>query len=266
MPGHGAAPVTAPPSSPPTSPPGGSGGIDTGTIDGVMYRVRKFGRAAASVSGDCVVVSDAPGADGTVWVIIGDVTSHGWPAWLLAAGLPDLWQLCLREDSPGTPTELLDSIDRRLEVCLPIGISVETTAARLCPSGEVLVAGSGPVIFRDDSEATLSVRRLGGPYLGWSPQILPKGWRNGAGVMPWQQARWQPEPDDEILFASDGLFDQGFQGPVQRLLQAVPMPRRKRSMFDLLTASLNGAAFVPPQKDDLTFVSIQLIIAGDGYS
>ncbi len=261
-----AAPSSPSSGAPPGLPPSAARGVVAATIDGEVYRVRKYSRPADPVGGDNVVVCDDPSGDGTVWAIIGDVTSHGWPAWLLGAGLPFLWDLCLSGDRPATPSELLDSIDRRLEVCLPLGISVETTVARLCPSGVVTVAGSGPVIFRDDSESTLSVRRLGGPYLGWPPQLMEKGWRNGHGEFPWLQCRLQPGPHDEIVIASDGLFGQGFQGPLQGLLHAVPTLRRKRWMYDLLTASLDGDAFVPPQLDDLTFVSIQRLHEGDGFS
>jgi hypothetical protein len=77
--------------------------------------------------GDCWVGGDwfggARASDGSLWVIVADVTGHGYCAYLLASSLPAVWRVCW-DDLPSDccqPIALLQAMHNLLADCLPEG-------------------------------------------------------------------------------------------------------------------------------------------------
>src|SRR5262249_16454229 len=64
-------------------------------------------------------------ADGALWVLVADVTGHGYHAYLLASALPGVWQACWQSAAPREPAELLAAMHDHLHDCLPEGVYVE---------------------------------------------------------------------------------------------------------------------------------------------
>jgi hypothetical protein len=62
--------------------------------------------------------------DDALWVFLADVTGHGYYAYLLASGLPALWQRCweAHREGPPEPAEMLTTMHEILSDCLPEGI------------------------------------------------------------------------------------------------------------------------------------------------
>ena len=54
------------------------------------YEVRSYLRPLDPIGGDWWDHDADPGS--ALWIIVGDVTGHGYAAYLLAAGLPHLWR------------------------------------------------------------------------------------------------------------------------------------------------------------------------------
>jgi hypothetical protein len=82
--------------------------------------------------------------DGALWVLVADVTGHGYFAYLVASTLPDVWRACWeRADAPRDPAELLGAMHELLADRLPEGVSAVCTLAGLAPAGAVRVAPGG---------------------------------------------------------------------------------------------------------------------------
>src|SRR5262245_43295740 len=72
------------------------------------------------------------GPDGTLWVIVADITGHGYYAYLLACGLPGVWQRCWATlPARAEPADVLGAMHDFLCDCLPEGFFVECTLVRL---------------------------------------------------------------------------------------------------------------------------------------
>ena len=84
-------------------------------------------------------------ADGALWVIVADVTGHGYSAYLLAGALPAVWQAVWDRLGPGAhePSEVLTAMHRMLEDSLPDGVYAECTLARFGPDGTMQVSPAG---------------------------------------------------------------------------------------------------------------------------
>ncbi len=106
--------------------------------------------------GDWFAGRHAP--DGSLWVIVADITGHGYYAYLLASSLPSVWQACwktlLLDDLQ--PADLLAAMHDLLRDCLPDGIYVECTLVRLAVDGEATIAPAGGtrVLLRRSRVAT----------------------------------------------------------------------------------------------------------------
>ena len=139
-------------------------------------------------------------ADGSLWILVADITGHGYYAYLLASTLPGVWQRCW-ESAPDTPAELLAAMHDLLEDCLPDGIYVECTLVRLHPDGEIVVApaGGSRLLLRRGRQETPLLLKMRGTWLGL---IRPS---------PDDQQTWTLEAGDELLLATDGLFDQLYE-------------------------------------------------------
>jgi serine phosphatase RsbU (regulator of sigma subunit) len=185
-------------------------------------------------------------ADGSLWVLVADITGHGYHAYLLASALPGVWQHCW-ELAPATPAELLGAMHDLLKDCLPDGVYVECTLARLHPDGEVVVApagGSRLLLRRGRQETPLLVKMRG----AWLGLIRPS---------PGDQQTWTLEDGDELLLATDGLFDQLHAHTPIDVVQRLGQLARGASLFECTHTLLRQALEQAEQKDDITMVLVR---------
>jgi Stage II sporulation protein E (SpoIIE) len=181
------------------------------------------------------------GADGSLWVFLADVTGHGYHAHLLACGLPDVWRRCwdeVRKPDP-EPAHVLTLMHDLLSDCLPDGIFLECTLVRLGADGRVTVAPAGGtrlLIRRGGMQTDLYYLR--GAWLGLRPPELA------------DQRSWMLEDGDELLLATDGVFDQLEGDWSGTLADDVPL-------FDAVRRLVEDAIAGAPQRDDLTMVFVR---------
>jgi serine phosphatase RsbU (regulator of sigma subunit) len=185
-------------------------------------------------------------ADGSLWVLVADITGHGYYAYLMASTLPSVWRRCW-ESAPASPAELLAVMHELLHDCLPEGVYVECTLVRLHPDGEVIAAPAG------GSRLLLSRRQPNGPVL----LKLRGTWLGLSAPSPGDQRSWQLEDGDELLLATDGMFDQLHEdddnGLVDRLVRAIGQD----GLFPCVRGLLREALERAPQKDDITMVLLR---------
>jgi hypothetical protein len=172
--------------------------LSQGETDFDNYDVRSYIRPLDRVGGDWWDHDVEPGR--VLWVILGDVTGHGYAAYLLAAGLPHLWRARTITELRARiqePRELLGALGRELESVLPDDLFVEAVLGRFTTSGEAVLAsagGSRPILRRARADRP-EFHSLAGCLLG-----LELGERD--------QCSWSLDDGDELLLATDGLFDQ----------------------------------------------------------
>jgi serine phosphatase RsbU (regulator of sigma subunit) len=185
-------------------------------------------------------------ADGSLWVLLADITGHGYYAYLLASTLPGVWRACW-ESAPASPADLLAAMHDLLEDCLPEGIYVECTLVRLHPEGEVIAApagGSRLLLRRGDHDAPVLLK-LRGAWLGLA--------RPSAG----DQHIWTLEDGDELLLATDGMFDQLHDHCAGDVVASLEQGTRASGLFERVRALLGQALEQTPQKDDITMVLLR---------
>jgi hypothetical protein len=181
-------------------------------------------------------------ADGSLWVLLADVTGHGYYAYLLASALPGVWQHCWELAGPAEPADLLAAMHGLLEGCLPEGIYAECTLARLTPQGEVTVAPAGGTRFLIRRAGRADLMRLRGTWLG----LLPPS--------PEDQRSWQLEEGDELLLGTDGVFDHLAEvGGADALVRVPP----GETLFEEAERLLRQALAKAPQTDDITMVLLR---------
>jgi hypothetical protein len=184
--------------------------------------------------------------DGALWVIVADITGHGYYAYLLASSLPSVWEACWQslEATLPEPADLLEAMHRLLADCLPEGVFAECTLARLAPDGAVTVAPAGGTRFllRRGGKGEPALYKLRGTWLG----LFPPSHQD--------QGQWFLDQGDELLLGTDGLFDHltdedgGFHlGP--------PEPEAI-SLLDAIEGKLQEVLQRSPQKDDITMVML----------
>jgi hypothetical protein len=186
--------------------------------------------------------------DGALWVIVADITGHGYHAYLLASGLPGVWEHCWQTlPSEPQPAEVLAAMHAVLRDCLPEGVYVECTLVRLGPEGDATVAPAGG--------ARLLLRRRGTPR----PDLhkLRGTWLGLKAPSAEDQRDWRLEHGDELLVGSDGLFDQlGEQHADEVIERLGPLPHTA-TLFDAVRRLVEEALERGPQKDDITMVLLR---------
>lgn len=185
-------------------------------------------------------------ADGSLWILLADITGHGYYAYLLASTLPSVWQRCW-EPVPATPAELLAAMHDLLEDCLPDGVYVECTLVRLNPDGEIVVApaGGSRLLLRRGPEDTPVLVKMRGAWLGL---LRPS---------PGDQQTWTLEDGDELLLATDGLFDQLHEHSAIDVVERLGSLAGGSSLFERMRALLQQALEHTEQKDDITMVLVR---------
>jgi hypothetical protein len=182
--------------------------------------------------------------DGSLWVFLADVTGHGYFAYLLASGLPALWQRCwsIHARRPPEPAALLASMHEMLCESMPEGIFLEGTLVRLDSAGmaTVVPAGGTRLLVRRGSRRP-ELLKLRGAWLGLrapSPDV---------------QHRLALGDGDEILLTTDGVFEQLEDHDGQGLLAA----HHDGELFDSLCQRIEQSLASAPQKDDITMVLLR---------
>lgn len=214
-----------------------------------QYRTATFFQPYEHVGGDWYEGEVTP--DGALWVIVADVTGHGPMAHLMVQALQLLWrtrQVTNLRAATREPRELLALL--ALELCdlIPFGVFVESTLARLEPNGTISVAAAGacPVALRRAGDTAISFHFPGGNFLGIPIDDPVHG-----------QCEWQLSVGDEILLASDGLFD-----PLNRRFRLhSPTATIVLNEFDPLHQSilrlLQETLLEQPHHDDITVVTLR---------
>lgn len=185
-------------------------------------------------------------ADGSLWILMADITGHGYYAYLLASTLPGVWQHCW-ESAPDTPAALLASMHDLLEDCLPDGVYVECTLVRLDPDGEIVVvpAGGSRLLLRRGRQETPLLVKMRGAWLGL---LRPS---------PSDQQSWTLQDGDELLLATDGLFDQLHEHSPIEVVQRLGRLAGGASLLERVRALLQQALEHTEQKDDITMVLLR---------
>jgi hypothetical protein len=182
--------------------------------------------------------------DGSLWILVADVTGHGYVAYLLASALPAVWKKCWDAAASNQPADLLLAMHGLLEECLPDGVFVECTLARLSHDGAVTIIPAGGTRFLLRRGGRVELVRLRGGWLG----LLPPSARD--------QHSLTLDAGDELLLGTDGFFDQ-----LATLGEPVPAdlkrPSNLRPLFDHVRELLQSALRVAPQVDDITMVLVR---------
>jgi serine phosphatase RsbU (regulator of sigma subunit) len=190
--------------------------------------------------------------DGTLWVFLADVTGHGYYAYLLATALPSVWQR-LWEQHPGQapePAELLASMHDLLADCLPDGIFLECTLVRLTAEGRATIAPCGGTrLLVHPARRPPDVVKLRGAWLGLRAPT------------PDEQHALDLAPGDELVLATDGIFDQLDDGGAEEVTRRVP-PRRG-ALFAALREAVEASLAAGEQKDDMTMLLLRRRDRGD---
>jgi serine phosphatase RsbU (regulator of sigma subunit) len=188
--------------------------------------------------------------DGSLWVMVADVTGHGYYAYLLASHLPLVWRQCWHSPADGRqPTDLLAAVHDVLEPCLPDGVYIEASLARLRADGAATVAPAGGtrVLLRQGEQGRVAVHGLAGSWLGL---CRPD---------PESQSSWSLAVGDELALASDGLYDQLSDYGAGRagLDDAVAGVSDSETLFDGVGRLVNAALNRSPAGDDITMIALR---------
>ena len=134
--------------------------------------------------------------DGSLVLLVADVMGHGVPAALYTMHLASLWDH--HRDEFGSPARFLGVLNRHLHlVAVEAGFFATAVFAHYRPdSGELVLSRAGhpaPLLFRGGGEA----EELGSsrPALGMLPEMI------------YEESRSRLEPNDTVLFYTDGAFE-----------------------------------------------------------
>ncbi len=183
--------------------------------------------------------------DGTLWVLLADVTGHGYFAYLLASALPSVWQRCwaAHPGEPPEPAELLAVMHDLISDSMPDGMYLEATLVRLSPTGEATVAAAGGTRLLHRGDDGPELVKLRGAWLGLRAPT--------AG----EQHNMKLGDGDELVLATDGVFDQlDEEGGHDAVRDAW---RVGASVFDVVRGLLERSLARTAQKDDITLVMLE---------
>src|SRR5262249_32765766 len=105
-------------------------------INSSIFIVRTHALPLERVGGDWVGLKLED--DGSLWIIMADVTGHGSAAHIIASGLPFLWETRAIAHCRATgcaPRDVLAALGAALEAVLPDTVFVEASLVRFSPTG-----------------------------------------------------------------------------------------------------------------------------------
>jgi serine phosphatase RsbU (regulator of sigma subunit) len=203
------------------------------------------------VSGDWLGVDHSTGED--LWTLVIDVTAHGFPSYVTAKGVSELWRsprIVEMRESRRSPHEVLGVMSQELVPRLPDEVFVEAALGRFTAAGEAHVAGAGicRVILRRAGQQHMDLRRIGGHLLG-------SFWGNDH-----DQQSWSLLTNDELTIASDGLFEQPdergceLEKSIIQRIQGRLAPGR--NLHNALVEVLGEIVGDVPRGDDISVISV----------
>lgn len=194
-----------------------------------------------------------PYSDGSVALVLGDVSGKGMPASLMMMGLQARAEVLLRE--PGSLSEAVTRLNSLTAQHCPAGRFITLFLCRLnAQTGELIYANAGhnpPVILRADGTVTQLTE--GGPVLG----ILPN--------LEFQEFRTTVRPGDLLAIYSDGITeaatpaDEEFE--IENLTRALeenrgcPASELIQAVMQSITKWTEGA----PPADDITLLLARIL-------
>jgi serine phosphatase RsbU (regulator of sigma subunit) len=189
--------------------------------------------------------------DSSLWIVLADITGHGYHAYLLASILPAVWRHCW-QSVPNSPAKLLAAMHDLLEECLPEGVYVECTLAQLCPDGTTIVApaGGSRLLLRRGPQDRPTLLTMRGAWLGLLRPRLD------------EQQTWTLDDGDELLLATDGLFDQLHELGALDVTERLAGLAAEGGLFPRVRQLLQQALEQTPQKDDITMVLLRRLGRG----
>jgi serine phosphatase RsbU (regulator of sigma subunit) len=218
-----------------------------------LYEILSYSRPLEWVGGDWSE-SDVE-SDGSVWVVVADVTYHGYIAYVIARGLAEVWRsrtIAELRRNNSSPFNILDALSDELEPVLPDDVFVEAVLARYAPEGRVIAAGAGNcrLIVRRAGNDQIDMQILGGLLLGF-----------GSGSR--DQSDFVMLAKDEVAIASDGVFEQWAGDCRQNRLEKSLATRVEghlssgKVLHDAILSVLNDALRTCRQHDDITLVTVR---------
>ncbi len=194
-----------------------------------------------------------PYQDGSIALIVGDVSGKGMPASLMMMGLQARAEVILRE--PGSLSEALTQLNRLTAEHCPAGRFITLFLCRLDPgNGTLIYANAGhnpPVILRADGKCEKLTE--GGPVLGIMPHI-----RYGEFEVPVGKG-------DLLALYSDGITeaatpdDEEFE--TENLISTLRAneDRPASEMIQQVTEAIAKWTAGAPPADDVTLVLAKVI-------
>jgi serine phosphatase RsbU (regulator of sigma subunit)/anti-sigma regulatory factor (Ser/Thr protein kinase) len=214
------------------------------TLDG--WEVAAFYRAAQEVGGDFYDFINLP--DGTIALVVGDVTGHGVPAALVMATTRSF----IRAEAPraGSPSEVLALANDFLDADIPENMFVTCLYAILDPrTGKLRFANAGHDLpYVRTAHGLIELRATG----------MPLGLMGG---VQYEESEFTLSPGDTMLLHSDGLAEA--HGPDRemfgfpRVKGIVASKANGEELIAELMRSLHrftGAGW--QQEDDITLVTV----------
>ena len=196
------------------------------------------------VGGDLARVDEA--ADGSIWVLLADVTGKSVTAYLTAMTLDAAWDRLQDDFCVDNPKMALTWLESELAGCLPDGIFVETVIANAKVCGNVDLAAAGFVQFLTGLIPEVEDIKVGGAYLGIRS---PESFSERSQTL---------KPNHELVLATDGVFEQPDGA---RLLRDTIRDRvnssGNHSVHQAVLEVVETMLLQHPQRDDLTIVTLR---------
>ena len=220
---------------------------ETPTLAG--WQVSPFYQPAREVGGDFYDFFELD--DGRVGVVVGDATSKGIPAALLAEATSNMLRAVARALDSTSPGKVLERVNETLLARIPPNMFVTCFYAILEPgSGSLTYANAGhdlPYLHRNGDAEELRARGM------------PLGLMPGRG---YEEKKTILEAGEMALFYSDGLVEahdpKGEMFGFPRLRTLIAEHAEERSLGDLLLEELYS--FVGEgweQEDDITLLTLE---------
>ncbi len=211
------------------------------------YQARYHYRPKYQVGGDLICVHVA--TNHNVWILLADVMGKSVAAHLTAASLEALWEIGQKGEM-NEPLDVLCWLKREFTEYLPKkSVHVELVVLRANESGEIRAAAGGDIqyLVGNMTHRPVKVVRFGGMFLG---RDYPEMFTVQDEVVPL---------DHEIVFATDGVFDQcNAQGHLRATLQRqVENSLNVTSLHDAVVDVVLDALRDHPQDDDIAVISLR---------
>jgi len=214
------------------------------TLEG--WDVAAFYRAAQEVGGDFYDFINLP--DGTIALVVGDVTGHGVPAALVMATTRSF----IRAEAPraGSPSEVLALANDFLDADIPENMFVTCLYAVLDPrTGKLRFANAGHDLpYVRTAQGLIELRATG----------MPLGLMGG---VRYEESEFTLAPGDTMLLHSDGLAEA--HGPDREMFgfpRVKGIVASKASGQELIAELMRSLQrFTGPgwqQEDDITLVTV----------